>query len=248
MLRKLFLIGTGIGHSLSPELYRRWLSRSKLDSIYLYSTIDTDDFDSCISRTAYGYSVTSPFKSQAYKIATHHDIYSRISRASNTLRLADDLAGYSAYNTDAMAFESFLRSYMSKVSANVSIFGNGATARSVLTALYMLKFNMDITIYCRCVRTDIHDVFGSVLSIRQVPLNHPLQKKRSLIFNTIPSSCLSQIHSLNNVEGDVFECSYETWPNKSALLAQRNTKTGYISPFRLLLLQGIIQFKILTNS
>ena len=43
MMKKYFVIGNPIEHSLSPKLHNYWLKKNKIDAIYDKKKIDQDD-------------------------------------------------------------------------------------------------------------------------------------------------------------------------------------------------------------
>ena len=66
MMKKYFVIGNPIAHSLSPKLHNYWLKKNKIDAIYEKKKIDQDDLKNVLSeikeKKINGINVTVPFK------------------------------------------------------------------------------------------------------------------------------------------------------------------------------------------
>ena len=65
-MRKLFVIGNPISHSLSPKLHNYWLQQEKIDAIYDKKKIEEKNLQTIISevkeKKINGINVTVPFK------------------------------------------------------------------------------------------------------------------------------------------------------------------------------------------
>ena len=106
------VVGAPVSHSWSPRVHGMALKAAKLDAIYL--AFEPEDFgaflaladDECFR----GFSVTAPFKADAFRAARSMDSATEQAEAANTLvREAD---GWRAFNTDAPAIRETLERAM----------------------------------------------------------------------------------------------------------------------------------------
>jgi shikimate 5-dehydrogenase len=256
--RRLFLLGRSVSHSLSPELYKFWLALAGVDTQYSYSTISIEDLRSVTELNAEGLSITAPFKEEAFYMAKKCDYYSQLSIACNTLKKIDNFGSYAGYNTDVLAVELLLKRELCehKRIKQILIYGNGATARSILAALYLSSQSLDtdkleVTIFCRKVKKELYNSFSKFFSVLQITKVELLtDAKYDLVFNTIAFGKEELYLEVGLQQAIFFEYCYDLWPSQLALVVRRksdNCCRKLITPFRLLILQGVFQFKLLTG-
>lgn len=140
------VLGNPIGHSLSPRVQGMAMKSAHLDAVFI--AIEPTDFarfielaDDPVFR---GFSVTAPFKTDAFALARESDAASRTVEAANTL--VRERSGWHAHNTDSIAIEETLeRAFrhhgslpgrpVALAAARVLVLGTGGAARSALGAL-----------------------------------------------------------------------------------------------------------------
>jgi shikimate dehydrogenase/3-dehydroquinate dehydratase type I len=140
------ILGSPVGHSLSPRVQGMALKSAHLDAVFV--PIEPRDFaaflaladDPCFR----GFSVTAPFKTDAWRLAAHADEPSQAVEASNTLVRED--SGWHAHNTDCIAVGEVLeRAFrvhgelpgrpVALPAARALVLGTGGAARAALGAL-----------------------------------------------------------------------------------------------------------------
>ena len=66
MMKKYFVIGNPIDHSLSPKLHNHWFKENNIEAVYDKKKIDENDIENIISKIKKkqinGINVTVPFK------------------------------------------------------------------------------------------------------------------------------------------------------------------------------------------
>jgi len=139
------VLGRPVGHSLSPRVHGLALKAKKLDAVYVaFEPEDLGRFLAlCRSANFRGFSVTAPFKEDAFRLSGAHDEAARRTGAVNTL--VRDGSGWRGANTDVAAVRETLAAALALRSrsgarpeglagARVLVLGTGGAARAVLHA------------------------------------------------------------------------------------------------------------------
>lgn len=139
------VLGRPIGHSLSPRVHGLALKAKKLDALYVaFEPADLGRFLAlCQAPNFRGFSVTAPFKEDAFRLVSAHDEAARRTGAVNTL--VRDGAGWRGANTDVPAVRETLAAALTLRArdgthpaalgeARVLVLGTGGAARAVLHA------------------------------------------------------------------------------------------------------------------
>ena len=140
------VVGRPIGHSVSPRVHGMALKNAQLDAVYV--AFEPEEWSAFIEladdENFRGFSVTAPFKEQAFEhAAIRDDACERLGAANTLLR---DGARWRGYNTDAGAVrETLERAFVvhgrepgrpvTASAAKTLVLGTGGAARSVLGAL-----------------------------------------------------------------------------------------------------------------
>lgn len=97
------VVGNPVGHSLSPRVQGMLLKAAKLDAVYVaFEPRDLAGFLKLADGPNFrGFSVTAPFKEEAFRLSSGHDEASKKTRAVNTL--VRERAGWKGANTDVPA-------------------------------------------------------------------------------------------------------------------------------------------------
>lgn len=138
MSRQFAILGSPVGHSLSPPMQNAAFSAAGVDAVYRALEVPPDRFESTLATLhAEGYeglNVTLPHKETAFALAVSSTVEARAAGAANTLRRVD--AGWAAHATDAPGFLAWVDARGIAVSgAQVLLLGAGGAARCVASAL-----------------------------------------------------------------------------------------------------------------
>jgi 3-dehydroquinate dehydratase/shikimate dehydrogenase len=130
------LVGSPIGHSVSPAMHNAAFKSARIDAVYLpLPAVDADDFISFARAIGLkGASVTIPFKVTLFDCVDEGDAVARRIGAINTIRMSNGrwLGG----NTDASGFLAPLKVRAVALDGmRVAILGAGGSARAVAIAL-----------------------------------------------------------------------------------------------------------------
>lgn len=141
------VVGSPIGHSLSPAMHNAAFRTERLDGVYLpLAAVDVDDF-LAFARTfgLKGASVTTPFKVEMAARADDVDDLSRRVGAINTVRLSN--GRIEGRNTDVEGFLTPLRPRVDFSRTRAAVLGTGGAARAVVAALG--RAGADVCVYGR---------------------------------------------------------------------------------------------------
>ncbi len=149
------VVGKPIGHSLSPRVHGMALKAAKLDAVYLaFEPATLAGFLALADAPNFrGFSVTAPFKQEAFRLAGAHDEASKRTRAVNTL--LRERSGWVGANTDVAAVRETLAQAFhlhartpgrprSAAEAHVLVLGAGGAARAVVHAARSLDARVTV--------------------------------------------------------------------------------------------------------
>jgi len=142
--RELFLLGTGIAHSLSPPTWNGVFAELGLPWRYGLLDVGTDGLDDALARLrdgrTWGYNVTMPHKAWAFGVATRPDDRAQRARVANWL--AADGEDLVAANTDAEGAAALLNA--AGPIRHALVLGAGGAAAGVLVALEARTFRVTL--------------------------------------------------------------------------------------------------------
>ena len=106
MMKKYFVIGNPIDHSLSPKLHNHWFKENNIEAVYDKKKIDENDIENIISKIKKkqinGINVTVPFKKKVIPYLDKLSLEADKTQSVNTIVLDNDnLVGH---NTDIQGF------------------------------------------------------------------------------------------------------------------------------------------------
>ena len=105
-MKKYFVIGNPINHSLSPKLHNYWLKENNIDAIYDKKKIDEKDLQTTIleikEKKTEGINVTVPFKKSVIPYLDKLSPEAEQTQSVNTIILNDDILV--GHNTDISGF------------------------------------------------------------------------------------------------------------------------------------------------
>ena len=137
-MKKFFVIGNPIKHSLSPELHNYWIKKNKIDAVYdkikLEETELKDFINKLRNEEIHGINVTVPFKNKVIKYLDKLSLEVETTDSVNTIyKSGDDIIGH---NTDVAGFELGLRhSKINVLHKSVLILGAGGVVPSIIYSL-----------------------------------------------------------------------------------------------------------------
>jgi len=252
------VLGTPIGHSLSPALHRAAYDALGLD--WSYDAIEVDDaglagFLAGLDDSWRGLSLTMPLKRRVLELlgpADEVDRWARLAGAANTLVLGPTRL---AANTDVPGAVAALRPVGAVQHAVV--LGGGATAGSVLLALAELGCS-SATVLARSPERAAEAVTAADrhparLDVEVLPLcgdgDGPALggPAPDLVVSTIPAAAQSPtlVASLDDVPA-VFDVVYDPWPTPLAAAALQTGRT-LVGGLDLLVEQAVLQVRLMTG-
>ena len=137
-MKKFFVIGNPINHSLSPELHNFWLKENGIKGIYEKIKLEEDDLKDFIQKLRddeiHGINVTVPYKNKVIKYLDKLSLEAQKTRSVNTIyKNNQDIIGH---NTDVAGFELGLRhSKINVLEKLILIVGAGGVVPSIIYSL-----------------------------------------------------------------------------------------------------------------
>ena len=137
-MKKYFVIGNPINHSLSPKLHNYWLKENKIDAIYDKKKIEEKNLQTIISevkeKKINGINVTVPFKKLVIPYLDKLSKEAEQTQSVNTIILTNDnLVGH---NTDIAGFTKAIKDLNFNIEGKkIFILGAGGVVPSIIFAL-----------------------------------------------------------------------------------------------------------------
>ena len=137
-MKKYFVIGNPINHSLSPKLHNYWLKENKIDAVYDKKKIDEKDLQTTISdikeKKTGGINVTVPFKKSVIPYLDKLSPEAEQTQSVNTIVLTDDILV--GHNTDISGFTKAIKDLNFNIEGKkIFILGAGGVVPSIIFAL-----------------------------------------------------------------------------------------------------------------
>ncbi len=242
---KAAVLGSPIGHSLSPTLHNCAYGVLGWDWEYTAIEVKGGDLAKFIEanrKTFRGLSLTMPLKEEALLVADSLDPLVKRINAANTLIFEENEV--SAYSTDVSGFVQALDKAEVSIPNEITILGGGATARSAIAAVD--GRGRTITVYSRSASRGAQLINSSISATVVVKDWVEAQSGLSanLVIATTPTGATDHlIPTASN--GTLFESLYSPWPTK--LLAKWQGVGGkYLDGLDLLVEQGIGQIELMS--
>ena len=140
-MKKFFVIGKPINHSLSPELHNFWIKKNKIDAVYDKIKLEESELKDFINKLRneeiHGINVTVPFKNKVIKYLDKLSLEVETTDSVNTIyKSGDDIIGH---NTDVAGFELGLRhSKINVLHKSILILGAGGVVASIIYSLLIM--------------------------------------------------------------------------------------------------------------
>ena len=137
-MKKYFVIGNPINHSLSPKLHNYWLKENNIDAIYDKKKIDEKDLQTTIleikEKKTEGINVTVPFKKSVIPYLDKLSPEAEQTQSVNTIILTDDILV--GHNTDISGFTKAIKDLNFNIEGKkIFILGAGGVVPSIIFAL-----------------------------------------------------------------------------------------------------------------
>jgi shikimate dehydrogenase len=231
------VLGSPIGHSLSPVLHRAAFAARSITAEYQAHRVE--HLAQWLEANSHfsGFSLTMPLKGQAFALAASHDGDALETGAVNTL--IKTAGGYSGYNTDVEGIRFALREV--EIS-NAVVIGTGATARSALVALRPSASSLMIYGRNAAASRALADEFGAIA------IDGPTALRSATVISTLPAGGLLQFVDISNLRpsGTLLDVVYQPWPTEAA---RQWMHTGSaISGLEMLLGQAVLQQQLFVSS
>ena len=141
-MKKYFVIGNPIDHSLSPKLHNYWLKENNIDAIYDKKKIDEKDLQTTIleikEKKTEGINVTVPFKKSVIPYLDKLSPEAEQTQSVNTIILTDDILV--GHNTDISGFTKAIKDLNFNIEGKkVLILGAGGVVPSIIFALKSMR-------------------------------------------------------------------------------------------------------------
>ena len=137
-MKKFFVIGNPINHSLSPELHNFWIKKNNINAIYEKIKLEEPELKNFINKLRneqiHGINVTVPFKNKVIKYLDKLSLEVEITESVNTIyKSGKNIIGH---NTDVAGFELGLRhSKINVLHKSILILGAGGVVPSIIYSL-----------------------------------------------------------------------------------------------------------------
>ncbi len=137
-MKKFFVIGNPINHSLSPELHNFWIKKNKINAVYDKIKLEESELKNFINKLRneeiHGINVTVPFKNKVIKYLDKLSLEVETTDSVNTIyKNGSDIIGH---NTDVAGFELGLRhSKIDVLHKSIFILGAGGVVPSIIYSL-----------------------------------------------------------------------------------------------------------------
>ena len=147
-MKKYFVIGNPINHSLSPKLHNYWLKENNINAIYDKKKIEEKNLKTIISevkeKKINGINVTVPLKKAVIPYLDKLSPEAEQTQSVNTIILSNDnLVGY---NTDIFGFDKAIKNLNFNMQGKkIFILGAGGVVPSIIFALNKMNVS-EITI------------------------------------------------------------------------------------------------------
>ena len=240
------VLGSPIGHSLSPTLHKCAYDVLGWDWEYTAIEVKSGELAQFIAanrNTFRGLSLTMPLKEEALLVADSLDPLVKRINAANTLIFEENQV--SAYSTDVSGFVQALAKAEVSIPNEITILGGGATARSAIAAVD--GRGRTITVYSRSASRAAQLINSSISATVVVKDWNEAQSGLSanLIIATTPTGATDHLIP-NESTGTLFESLYSPWPTK--FLAKWQGLGGkYLDGLDLLVEQGIGQIELMAH-
>ena len=256
--RRAAVVGSPVGHSLSPVLHRAAYRRLALTG-WEYAATELPQgglarFVAGLGPEWAGLSVTMPLKDEALALADRADEDAVLTGSANTL--VPSGRGWTAYNTDVHGVGAALAEAGLVRPRRAVVLGGGATARSVLVALDRLGVEQVHLLVRDRARPGTEELLGRLTARTTLsPLSGAdrLGGEPDVVVNTLPATVAPFPETVRTVLGGgcpvVLDVAYTPWPSGFAR-AVASASDGRVPVLRgtaMLVHQALRQVRLMTG-
>ena len=246
--RRCAVLGSPIGHSLSPALHRAAYAELGLDWTYDRFEVTEHELPGFVAGLDghwRGLSVTMPLKVAVLDLGLVDEV-AQLAGAGNTLIFDDDARR--VYNTDVGGLVSAVRRISSGPTPRVTILGTGATARSALVSAAQLGAQQ-VTVVARTPSRAValQGLGGRLeLGVRVQDWGAPLPEADLVISTAVAGAADAIAPTIAASAPLIFDAIYDPWPTELASVAARAGCT-VINGLDLLIGQALLQIELMTG-
>ena len=137
-MKKFFVVGNPIQHSLSPQIHNHWIKKNNINAIYEKKKLNLEELEKLVSeikeKKIYGVNVTVPYKKDIIPYMDELSPESESTQSVNTIYLKNNkIIGH---NTDIDGFElSIKKLKINLTNKKILILGAGGVVPSIIFAL-----------------------------------------------------------------------------------------------------------------
>ena len=175
-MKKYFVIGNPIEHSLSPKLNNYWIKINNINAVYEKKKIDENEIafviDNIKKNEISGINVTVPYKKKIIPFLDKLSLEAEVTQSVNTIFYKDKkLIGH---NTDIEGFEMAIKHLKFDVNKKkIFILGAGGVVPSIIFALEKMKvLQISISNRTRKKADDLKEMFKNLNVIEWGELNN----------------------------------------------------------------------------
>ncbi|ADQ05151.1 shikimate 5-dehydrogenase [Caldicellulosiruptor owensensis OL] len=204
-MKKLFLIGKSLKHSISPFIHNRILSELGIDAVY--SNVELSDFVKLKEfvemvrkdKDVVGFNITIPYKEDILEFCDEVSEDVRIIKAANTVKKKN--GKLLAYNTDWIGFKRSLEDIGVDVKdKKILVLGSGGAAKACIYGLYRMGVKEVFVTNRTYEKTEsIKSLFEDILKIIPVEWLKKYDFKYDIIINT------TSVGMFPNIENSPFD-------------------------------------------
>lgn len=223
------VLGSPIGHSLSPALHAAAYRALGLDWTYEAVLVESDGLAAFLlglDADWAGVSLTMPLKQVVLPLLDSVSDVAALTGAANTVVLRDGRRA--GHNTDVAGIVAALREAGTPAISRAAVLGAGATAASALAALHELGAHQ-VRVLARSAQRAralqrVADGLGIELRLGEL---HPLEiedRWPQVIISTLPAGALDDFAAKSDPTGVVptlLDVVYAPWPSPLAVTYQR---------------------------
>lgn len=252
LTRRAGVLGSPVGHSLSPVLHRAAYRALGLSG-WTYGEYDVTEADlpaflAGLDESWAGLSLTMPLKAAVLPLLDTATPVVEVVGAANTVVLSDGRRD--GDNTDVPGMVSALADHGVARVKHVAVLGGGATARSALAAAAGLTGHATVHSRSTARAAALHataDAVGLTLDVREWG-DAAAALQAPLVVNTTPAGAADALAAaLPPTVGTLFEVLYDPWP--TPLAAAWSDRGGQVvDGLDLLVHQAVLQVGLMTGA
>lgn len=234
-MKKLFLIGKSLKHSISPFIHNRIISELNIDAVYsnveLSDTEELKEFVEMVRKDedVVGFNITIPYKEDILEFCDEVSEDVRIINAANTVKKED--GKLLAYNTDWIGFKKSLEDMGVDVKhKKILVLGSGGAAKACIYGLYKMGAK-EVFVANRTYEKAqaLRQQYKEVIDLKIIKWSEIENVSYDILINTTPIGMypdvdISPINTLNFSVELVYDMIYNPYKTKLLQLAEINGK------------------------